>query len=125
MRFKTDSLETSILRQISDSVVVIDREGRIVYWNGGAEKMFGYAASEMLGRRGDNLYVHDESKEFAKDLKRISRGEDYVGEWKAKRKNGETFWINVKVNVRRDAKGKINSYIGVARDITRAHFITS
>lgn len=33
-----------------DALAVVDQEGRVVFWNAAAEKLFGYASAEMLGR---------------------------------------------------------------------------
>lgn len=39
--------------QAPDGVVIIDREGLIRYWNRGAERIFGYSATEVAGRSLD------------------------------------------------------------------------
>ncbi len=38
------------LAQLQDAVVCCDAEGRIVYWNTAAERIFGWKAEEVLGR---------------------------------------------------------------------------
>ena len=38
-----------ILANVRDGVIVTDLSGRIVYWNEGASKIFGYSPDEMLG----------------------------------------------------------------------------
>jgi diguanylate cyclase (GGDEF)-like protein/PAS domain S-box-containing protein len=65
-----DALEsTEILRnivdQVNDGVYVLDRDRRIVYWNAGAERITGYPADEVVGKRcSDNILIHvDESAE--------------------------------------------------------------
>jgi PAS domain S-box-containing protein len=40
---------------ISDAVITLDLEARIVDWNPGAERMFGYSKQEMLGKTPDIL----------------------------------------------------------------------
>jgi PAS domain S-box-containing protein len=40
-----------------DAIVMIDGEGRAILWNPAAERMFGYAAAEMLGQAAHNLVV--------------------------------------------------------------------
>src|SRR5207248_1613035 len=39
-----------LLRTVRDSVIVTDTEGIVTYWNEGATQLFGWEASEMLGR---------------------------------------------------------------------------
>jgi len=47
---QTLQLQTTILANIQESVIVTDLQGKIIYWNEGAEHIFGYSASEMLGK---------------------------------------------------------------------------
>ena len=48
-------------RQISataqDAILMMDSTGRVVFWNNAAEKIFGYAASEALGKELHTLIV--------------------------------------------------------------------
>jgi PAS domain S-box-containing protein len=46
-------LKEAILSTVADAIVAADREGKIFYWNPGAERIFGYAKSEALGRSLD------------------------------------------------------------------------
>lgn len=48
-----DRLCRDIVDGISDAVIFADREGIIRLWNPGAERLFGYAASEVVGRSLD------------------------------------------------------------------------
>jgi len=43
----------ALLDLVSEAVLIRDVEGRIVYWNRGAERIFGYAAAEAIGRNLD------------------------------------------------------------------------
>ncbi len=40
----------SVVQTAGDAIISIDRSGKIIFWNHGAEKMFGYPASEILGK---------------------------------------------------------------------------
>src|SRR5690242_13879364 len=42
--------QATILRYISDSVIVTNLQGIIIYWNEGASVVFGYTAGEMIGK---------------------------------------------------------------------------
>lgn len=45
----------AIVGAIGDAVVVCDRQGRVVVWNGGAERIFGWTSSEAMGQRMDMI----------------------------------------------------------------------
>ena len=49
-----------VLEEIPDGVVVTTPEGVVLYWNSGAETLFGYAQTEALQRTLDELIGPDE-----------------------------------------------------------------
>jgi PAS domain S-box-containing protein len=111
--------QASILTNVRDSVVVTDPEGRVRFWNQGAEAVFGYTAEEMLGQSILRLYPDPEEARplFRQDLGRVLHGEDSAGEWQRRRKDGSLVWIDSKRVVLRDADGTAIGILGVARDI--------
>ena len=53
----------------SISILSTDLEGNVLFWNKGAENIFGYKADEMVGRQKiDILYTDDETKKITKEL---------------------------------------------------------
>jgi PAS domain S-box-containing protein len=48
-----DQLGNALLASSSDAIIATDREGRIVFWNPGAERIFGFAAHETMGQSLD------------------------------------------------------------------------
>jgi len=49
----SDQLGTALLASSSDAIVATDREGRITFWNPGAERIFGFAPDEATGKSLD------------------------------------------------------------------------
>jgi PAS domain S-box-containing protein len=49
----SDQLGTALLASTSDAIVATDRDGRITFWNPGAERIFGFAADEAIGKSLD------------------------------------------------------------------------
>ncbi|NJN15153.1 MAG: PAS domain S-box protein [Oscillochloris sp.] len=45
-----ESLLRSVTQSAADAILVLDVDGRIIAWNPAAERMFGYAAAEAIGR---------------------------------------------------------------------------
>ncbi len=43
----------AIVDNLSDGVYYVDRDRRIAYWNRGAERISGFSAAEVIGRRRD------------------------------------------------------------------------
>ena len=48
---ETNRFRGEMLAQVSDAVIAVDHEERIIYLNTAAERLYGFAASEALGRR--------------------------------------------------------------------------
>jgi PAS domain S-box-containing protein len=102
--------------EVSKSIIVTDLQGKIIYWNEGASRLFGYTSEEMLGQTPALLYPRFERKQLGYDLEQIRNGKDYTGLWKGRRKDGTTVWVDIKTTLLRDSQGKMIGYIGTAQD---------
>jgi two-component system, cell cycle sensor histidine kinase and response regulator CckA len=113
------ALYTALLDAVGDSVIFTDLEGRIRSWNRGATEIFGYTAEEMIGRTPAVLYPDEGIERLTRDLDRILAGEDHVGEWLGRRRDGTPVWIDVRTTAVRSAGGAPIGLLGVGRDVTR------
>ncbi len=112
---------TSILETVPDSVVVIDAQGIVQFFSPAAEKQFGYAAEEVIGRNVSMLMpspyreAHDVyiSRYLETGERRIiGIGRVVVGE----RKDGSTFPLEL--NVGEMNNGEHRYFTGFIRDLT-------
>jgi PAS domain S-box-containing protein len=55
--------EMLVAAQALDAAIVQTAEGEVLYWNPGAEAIFGYARAEALGRSIEDLTVPDNRRE--------------------------------------------------------------
>jgi two-component system, LuxR family, sensor kinase FixL len=60
-----------------DAIIVKDLSGRVLSWNRGAERIYGYSADEMIGASIARLVPADYAAEYAGILSRIRRGERF------------------------------------------------
>jgi PAS domain S-box-containing protein len=109
----------SIVESSDDAIVAKDLNGIIKSWNKGAERIFGFAAGEVIGRPITiviPLERHDEEQEI---LARIRNGEriDHF-ETVRQRKDGGLIDISLTVSPVRNAKGEVIGASKIARDIT-------
>jgi diguanylate cyclase (GGDEF)-like protein/PAS domain S-box-containing protein len=59
----TDDFYKTLLDNLYDGVYFVDRDRRITYWNKGAERITGYAAHEVEGKRcADSILMHVDDK---------------------------------------------------------------
>ncbi|WP_224247611.1 ATP-binding protein [Hyalangium gracile] len=110
--------QDTILHSVQDSIIVTDFSGHIVHWSQGAEALFGYSAEEMLGQTPAMLYPDQDISILAKDLARITDGQDYVGEWRGRRKDGTDIWVDITTRQMHDDSGQAIGFIGVSKNIT-------
>jgi PAS domain S-box-containing protein len=109
----------SIVDSSDDAIVSKNLDGIITSWNSGAERVFGYSASEAIGQPITLVIPQDRQSEEREILTRIRRGEriDHF-ETVRQRKNGGLIVVSLTVSPVKDANGKIVGASKIARDIT-------
>ena len=110
--------QATLLRYVSDSVIVTNQQGTILYWNEGASAVFGYTAQEMIGKC---ISVLSPALDLARNMElfeRIVAGHDFAGERQCRRKDGAMLWIEGKTTILRDTRGTAIGLIGIFKDIT-------
>ena len=114
-------------RQIVDSavdtaVISTDRDGRVITWNAGASRLFGWTEAEMRGRSLDCLFTEADRSigrlaGEMRDAARTGRGGGEEG-WRV-RKDSTTFWAVGEMSPIRDARGEHVGFVKVVRDRTQ------
>ena len=121
-RKRTDearALLAAIVENSDDAIITKTPDGIVTSWNGGAERLFGYSAAEMLGKSVDVLIPpeqHDEERSIAS---RIRRGEP-VAHYESRRraKGGRIIDVSLRISPLRNAQGEVVGASKIARDIT-------
>ncbi len=109
----------SIVESSNDAIISKDLNSIITSWNGGAEKIFGYLAEEVIGKPVTILIPPDRHDEEPRILERIRRGERVEHyETIRQRKDGSKIDISLTVSPVKNAEGKIIGASKIARDIT-------
>jgi PAS domain S-box-containing protein len=102
------------------AIMVLDAEGNVSSWNRGAERLKGYAASEILGRHFSCFYPDEDVQEGKPhwELEVATREGRIEDEGWRVRKDGSRFWANVVITATRDEQGKVIGFANVTRDFT-------
>ncbi len=109
----------AIVESSDDAIVSKDLKGYITSWNRAAEHMFGYTASEVVGKHITIIIPKERYAEEDHVLARICRGEAVEHfETVRVRKNGTTLPVSLTVSPIRDASGTVIGASKIARDIT-------
>jgi PAS domain S-box-containing protein len=109
----------AIVESSDDAIVGKDLDGIITSWNVGAERIFGYAAEEIVGQPVMILVPPDYQKEEEAIIERIRRGQRVeTFETVRQRKHGSLIDVSLTISPVKSAQGKIIGASKIARDIT-------
>ncbi|MEJ2718449.1 MAG: PAS domain S-box protein, partial [Deltaproteobacteria bacterium] len=105
--------------QVSDTVLMTDTDGKIVYVNPAFERTCGYTRGEVLGRSPHFLSSghHDETF-YRKMWNTIASGKVWSGRLINKKKDGTLFEEEAAITPIKDESGEIVNYVAVKRDVT-------
>ena len=122
MELSADQLRAhlaAIIASSDDAIVSKDLNGIIQSWNAGAERIFGYAPSEIIGRSILTIIPADRRQEEVEIIAKLKRGErvDHFQTVRV-RKDGRAIDISVTISPIKDANGAVVGASKIARDIT-------
>jgi len=110
----------AIIESADDAIITKTLQGVITSWNRGAERMFGYAASEVIGQPVTILIPDDHIDEESAIIAKLRAGERIEHyETVRLRKDGTLVDISLTVSPIRDANNKVIGASKIARDISQ------
>lgn len=114
-------LKSILESSIAYSIVAYDLDGWIVAWNEGARRIYGYEASEVVGKV-QAFILHDPDDVKSGHAQKILDTARNEGKWEGEvvrvRKNGTRFTAHVTITLRRDPSGKAMGFTMISRDLT-------
>jgi PAS domain S-box-containing protein len=116
----------SVAEKAGDAISVVDLEGRIIYWNEGAERIYGYGKEEALGKKLSALLSPEDEKSRTEEeqsvrglMVRLRKGEVVPNvEVKRRAKDGREIITSMTISPLKDAEGKVIGVSRICRDIT-------
>ena len=103
------------------AVYILDVDGRILSWFGGAERLYGYQSREIAGQNVGVLLPDSRPGKQDEELKKAAaRGYFGIERWKT-RKDGTRFWANILTMALRSEDGKLQGFARVVRDFSDHH----
>jgi len=111
--------QAAMLDLASDAIVVYDLEHRVIYWNNGAERLYGWTSTEACGARVDELF-HGDTGQFVNAYLAMLKSGNWSGEMTQKRKDGEEVCVSSRWNLICDDQGKARRVLVINTDMTEA-----
>jgi diguanylate cyclase (GGDEF)-like protein/PAS domain S-box-containing protein len=118
-RLRETDLFEGMVTSTPSALYVVDGDGIVHMWNPAAERLFGWSADEVLGRR---LPIVDRANDAEFDALRASvmAGDGFVNvEATRRRKDGTAIELSLSTVPLRDRQGEIVAVFGVSQDMTR------
>jgi PAS domain S-box-containing protein len=111
-----------VLGAIAGSVVATDHRGVVTFWNPGAEDLYGWSATEAIGRPVTALLMPEVPEaaqaEVAAILATVDAGYPWTGELRVRGKDVGAFPARISTRPIRDEAGNVCGIVGVSEDIT-------
>ena len=116
---QSNALLAGIVASSDDAIVSETLQGIITSWNGGAERLFGYAAEEAIGRRVSLIIPPEGLERETQILARLSESAAVEHlETTRLHKNGQTVQVSLTLSPMRDATEQIIGASKILRDVS-------
>ncbi len=118
---RQDQQLRSIVEGVRDhAIYLLDRDGDVITWNPGAERIKGYSADEIIGKHFSHFFTAEdvESGRPGELLRQAAlKGSVEEENWRV-RKDGSRFWADIVLSAIRDSSGEVIGFAKVTRDFT-------
>jgi len=109
--------QAALLDKAQDAILVRDLEGRVLFWNKGAERMYEWTKEEAIGRHVGELIYRD-LKIFEAANKTTQEQGEWSGELQHLTKNRRELTVEARWSLVRDKDGKPRSILAINTDVT-------
>jgi PAS domain S-box-containing protein len=119
-------LLNSIVVHSEDAILAKDLDGVILFWNKGAEKIYGYTPEEVIGKSVEIIMPHDHEGEFKSIMEQLRSG-NRIEHYETIRvtKHGKRIPVSVTISPIIDHDGEIIGASAIGRDISRQRALQS
>ncbi|TVP59444.1 MAG: PAS domain S-box protein [Nodularia sp. (in: Bacteria)] len=112
------SEQAALLDIATDAILVRDFQSNILFWNQGAERMYGWRADEALGKDPLKLCCQNNSRQIEAAFKSVIESGSWQGELRKVTKSGKNIIVESRWTLMYDAAGQPKSILSVGTDIT-------
>ena len=117
-------LGEALLHSASDAIIATDRDGRITFWNPGAERIFGFMAAEAVGQSLDLIIPENlRARHWSGFRHTMETGMSRYGHGDLLSVPGLTNGVRISVEftilLLRDGTQAVTGTVAVLRDVTK------
>ena len=102
------------------AIFMMSREGIILDWNNGAERLKGYKPAEIIGKHFSRFYSPDDQEKAipTEELEVACAEGRHTAEGWRYRKDGSRFWAGVTITAIRSDGSRVEGFLKITRDLT-------
>jgi PAS domain S-box-containing protein len=110
--------QAALLDQAQDAILVRDLDQNILFWNKGAEKIYGWSAAEVIGKNAADILFKERSAQFDAARNAIIQNGEWKGEIHQVRRDGTDIIVESRWTLVRDERGAPKSILIINTDVT-------
>lgn len=119
-KLELEMLHKKMIEEVQDfAIILLDRDGTILSWNKGVEKIKGYKDEEIIGQNFRIFYLpSDRQEKLPEKLLEIATREGkakHVG--KRVRRDGTTFWGSILITALHDEEENVIGFTKLTREL--------
>jgi PAS domain S-box-containing protein len=111
--------QARLLACAEEAIVAVDAANKVLFWNAGAERLYGWSADEAAGKSINDLIHSSLTKTQSNEVKEfVRRGKSWSGEIDLTARDGRVFPAAVTHSPIFDLEGTLIGVVGISRDIS-------
>lgn len=110
--------QAALLDQAQDAILKRDLQHNILFWNKGAERIYGWTAEEVIGKNAADILFEGSSAALEPATQTLLEKGEWRGDLRQVRRDGDEVIVESRWTLVRDEKGKPNSILVINTDIT-------
>ncbi|HEU4931727.1 MAG TPA: PAS domain S-box protein [Pyrinomonadaceae bacterium] len=110
--------QAELLDQAQDAILVRDLDQNIMFWNKGAEKIYGWTAEEVIGKNAEELLFKDRPRQLDVARQAIIQNGEWKGEVRQTQRDGVEIVVESRWTLVRDEQGRPKSILVINTDVT-------
>jgi PAS domain S-box-containing protein len=114
--------QANLLNLASDAIVVRDLDNVVLFWNQGAERLYGWSTEEMVGKKTVDTFAKD--RPYEAEIELLKTG-FWTGQLKHQSKSGTPIIVSSRWTLVRDDDGKPKSVLVIDTDVTETRKLES
>jgi len=111
--------QAELLDKATDAILVCDLNNHIIYWNRGAEQIYGWTTEDVMGKDIAQVLFHGKSPlQIEQMTKAVEESGEWTGEWREVTKANKPILIQCRITLIRNEQGRPKSLLFINADIT-------